>query len=278
MQRLWLGVAVLMAGTAIGRADVRAPAKKDPPRVELAVNRRWTGAFIVGGALVWAGSDRVFQDTLAPSSCRIFCESEVNPFDREVGRWLTWDDDALPQTLSDGAAYVAIPIVAFGGLTLAAFTEDARANWVDDVLIVGEATVVTGLVNRAVALSFGRTRPRTRYAPADSPLRDSRQAHESFFSGHTSAAFSVGMSAAMVASMRGYKVAPYLWGSAITFGAITGYMRLAGADHWPTDVLVGAAVATTLSIVVPRLHRRAGPRLEPLAVDTGGGVALRGSW
>lgn len=259
-------------------AATRAPARRG---ADLVVNRPLTGAFIVGGALVWAGSDRVFQDTLAPKDCRIFCESEVNPFDRELGAALTWDDDELPQILSDAAAYVAIPVVGFGGLAYAALSEGrSKGELLDDVLVVAETTVVVGLINRATALSFGRTRPRTRNAPIDDPVRDSRQAHESFFSGHTSAAFSVGVAAAQVASLRGYRIAPWLWGSAFVFGATTGYMRLAGADHYPTDVLVGATVATVVGVLWPRLHvRKAAVRVEPLALaDGGGGLRLRGAW
>ncbi len=259
-------------------AATRAPARRG---ADLAVNRPLTGAFIVGGALIWAGSDRVFQDTLAPKDCRIFCEPEVNPFDRELSEALTWDDDELPQVLSDAAAYVAIPVVGLGGLAYAALTEGrSKGDLLDDVLVVAETTVVVGLINRATALSFGRTRPRTRNAPIDDPVRDSRQAHESFFSGHTSAAFSVGVAAAQVASLRGYRIAPWLWGSAFVFGATTGYMRLAGADHYPTDVLVGATVATVVGVLWPRLHvRKAAVRVEPLALaDGGGGLRLRGAW
>lgn len=269
-----------LAATSVRVEPLAATAVAPPSRgAELVVNRPLTGAFIVAGAVVWAGSDRVFQDTLAPKDCRIFCEPEVNPFDRELGAALTWSDDELPQILSDAAAYVAIPVVGFGGLTYAALTEDKKANLVDDLLVVAETTVVVGLLNRATALTFGRTRPRTRNAPIGDPVRDSRQAHESFFSGHTSAAFSVGVAAAQVASLRGYKIAPWLWGSAFLFGATTGYMRLAGADHYPTDVLVGATVATVVGVLWPRLHvRKRGPRIEPLALSGGGGLSVRGGW
>ena len=84
---------------------------------------------------------------------------------------------------------------------------------------------------------------------------------------------------AQVASLRGYRVAPLLWGSAFFFGAVTGYMRLAGADHYPTDVIVGATVATGISMIVPRLHvRRSSTRVEPMPLPGGGGLSVRGRW
>jgi len=260
-------------------ASVTSPRPRDPPP-ELAVNRWATAGFVVVGALVWVGSDRLWQDTLAPKSCRIFCEDRVNAFDRVVGDALTWSDDRLPQTLSDVSGYVAVPLVAFGGLTLAGLLEHRRENWWDDMLLIAEATVATGLVNRATALTFGRTRPRTRKAPPDDPIRLDRQAHESFFSGHTSAAFSIGISAAMVASLRRYRIAPWLWGGAIVFGTATGYLRLAGADHYPTDVIAGALVATGIGVGLPLLHRRYrhGTRLNVAPLHDGASLTLSGQW
>jgi hypothetical protein len=147
-------------------AATRAPARRG---ADLIVNRPLTGAFIVGGALVWAGSDRVFQDTLAPKDCRIFCESEVNPFDRELGAALTWDDDELPQILSDAAAYVAIPVVGFGGLAYAALSEGrSKGELLDDVLVVAETTVVVGL-------DQPRHRAQLRPDPAAHPQRADRR-------------------------------------------------------------------------------------------------------
>ena len=247
------------------------------PKVELHVHRVGTAVFIVAGGLVWAGSDRLFQDTLAPSSCRLWCEDVVNGFDYRVGKALLWDDQDTPQLISDGAAYVAVPLIAFGGLAIANAQHGNRSQFLDDALIVGEATVVTGLLNRLTALGIGRTRPRTRTALPGSSDATSRQAHESFFSGHTSAAFSVGVAAAQVASMRGYRLAPWMWGGAIVFGTTTGLMRLAGADHHPSDVIVGAAVATVIGVTLPRLHRKrihvdAAPR------DDGAVVSLGAVW
>ncbi len=287
---LAMSVACLIGATPAGaegvttdpslQAAVLEPEPGPPaPPDRLVVNRKLTGSFILVGSFLWIASDRLWQDTLAPKECRIICESKVNPFDRILGDALLWNDTDLPQTLSDLASYVAIPAIAFGGLSLGAFHDRNGGHWVDDMLIVAEPTVVQGLINRIAALSFGRTRPRTRSAPPGSPLLDDRQAYESFFSGHSSAAFSLGMSAATVASMRHYRVAPWLYVSTIVFGGLNGYMRLAGGDHYVTDVLVGTLVATIVGISWPKLHRRtAGPHLEATPVRDGATLSLSGSW
>ena len=262
----------------IDATTVDAAPAESPAKVELQVHHRLgTAVFIVAGGLVWAGSDRLFQDTLAPSSCRLWCEPVVNGFDYRVGKALLWDDRDTPQLISDAAAYVAVPVVAFGGLALAAAQQGDRSKFLDDALIVGEVTVVTGLLNRLTALTVGRTRPRTRTALPGSSDALSRQAHESFFSGHTSAAFSVGVAAAQVASLRGYRVAPWMWASAFVFGTTTGVMRLAGADHHPSDVIVGAAVATVLGVTLPRLHRKR-IHVDAAPKDDGAVVSLGTTW
>ncbi len=267
-------------GDPLPEAAAREPAPPPAaPPDRLVVNRKLTGGFVLVGGFLWYASDRLWQDTLAPKACRIICESKVNPFDRIVGDALLWKDTNLPQTLSDVSSYVAVPVIAFGGLTLAALQAHQPGHWVDDMLIVAETTVVQGLINRVVALSFGRTRPRTRTAPPGSPLLDDRQAYESFFSGHSSAAFSMGMSAGMVASMRHYWVAPWLYGGTIVLGALNGYMRLAGGDHYPSDVIVGTLVATIVGLSWPKLHRRnSGPQIEAIPLHDGATLSLSGSW
>jgi membrane-associated phospholipid phosphatase len=257
-------------------APVSGIARRERPG--LRVHRWATSAFIVAGGVVWAASDRVLQDTISPSSCRIICEDEINGFDATIDS-LKWDDDTAPQYISDAAAYVAVPLIAFGGLGLAAYQQGNQSDFLDDALVVGEATVVTGLINRLTALSFGRTRPRTRMAPPGDPVLQSRQAYQSFFSGHTSAAFSVGIAAAQVASLRRYRIAPWLWAGAITFGTLTGYMRLAGADHYPSDVITGAGVATVIAMVIPRLHHtRRGPQVMAAPSHDGAIVSLSAGW
>lgn len=256
--------------------------KQGGPPDEIAVNRPLTFGFVGVGSFLWLGSDRLWQGTLQPKACRLICEPDgVNAFDREVGNALEWNDKSLPDTVALLSAYVGVPVVAVGGLTLASLVqEDRREYWLNDMLVVAESTVATGLFNRMVALGVARTRPRARdLPPGEVVAPDDRQAYESFFSGHTSAAFSVGISAAMVASLRHYRVAPWLWGGAIVLGSMTAYMRLASVSHYPTDVLAGAVAGTAFGIGVPLLHRvKRVPRIELAPLQDGGALSLSGAW
>ena len=283
-------LAITLACCAVPK-PVRGPAVADPAHVgeaqsprgdKLVVNRPLTIAFVATGSFFWLASDRLWHDQLAPKECRIICEPNgVNPFDRIFGHALNWKDHVLPQTISDVASYVAVPLMVVGGLTLSSLVlEHQPENWLDDMLVVAETTVATGLVNRAVALGFGRTRPRIRNLPPGEPVPPGdRQAYQSFFSGHNSEAFSLGLSAAVVASMRHYRIAPWLWGGTIVLGTLIGYMRLAGEDHYVTDVLVGSAVGIAFGIGMPRLHRvKRGPKIAVAPLRDGAALALSGSW
>lgn len=261
-----------------------APAGEEQPARgdKLVVNRPLTIAFVATGSFFWLASDRLWHDQLAPTECRLICEPNgVNPFDRIFGRMLNWKNHDTPQIISDAASYVAVPLMVVGGLTLSSVViEHQPENWLDDMLVVAETTVATGLVNRAVALGVARTRPRIRNLPPGEPVPPGdRQAYQSFFSGHDSEAFSLGISAAMVASIRHYRIAPWLWGGTIALGALIGWMRIAGEDHYVTDVLVGSAVGTAFGIIMPRLHRaKRGPKIEVAPQRDGATVGLAGSW
>ena len=105
----------------------------------------------------------------------------------------------------------------------------------------------------------------------------------SFFSGHTSFAFSLAVASGTVASMRGYRAAPAVWGVGLGAAAVTGYLRIAADRHYATDVMTGALVGSALGFAVPYLlHRRGRETREPprlqfgVAPVAGGSVASLG--
>lgn len=52
------------------------------------------------------------------------------------------------------------------------------------------------------------------------------------------------------------KYKPVVWTLAATIPAVTGYLRVRGGRHYPTDVLAGYALGATIGILVPHWHRR----------------------
>ena len=73
----------------------------------------------------------------------------------------------------------------------------------------------------------------------------------SFYSSHTSFAFSLAVSTGTVASMRRYRWAPAVWAAGLAGAAAVGYLRIAADQHYFTDVLAGAAAGSAVGFAVP---------------------------
>lgn len=125
-----------------------------------------------------------------------------------------------------------------------------------DALLITEATVIAGVLNQVAKFGFARERPFVHYLPrapnairelAASPTDDNL----SFFSGHTTIAFAIATSSATIATMRGYKLAPVIWGTGLAFGASIGYLRIAADKHYFSDVMTGAIVGSLVGVAVP---------------------------
>lgn len=105
---------------------------------------------------------------------------------------------------------------------------------------------------------FSRTRPYVYNNDPDIPLalKLEKTSRRSFYSGHTSSAFASMVFLASVferlypeSSARGW-----VWGGCLTAAATTGYLRYAAGRHYPTDILVGAAMGAFVGYLVPSLH------------------------
>jgi membrane-associated phospholipid phosphatase len=220
------------------------------------------GVTVVGGAL-YPATD-FLETRWAPTVCN-WCEpTDVDRGVRDALRWENRDD--VPRQMSHVAAFALSPIVT-GGLLLL-YTPPTWADVIDDLVPVAESWVITLWITRAIKMSVGRQRP---YAHYGLVLDD--EDNLSFPSGHTSRVFSVGMSAAWIAHVRGYRSETAIWVSTGVIGAATAYLRIAADKHYFTDVLAGAALGSAVGLTVPWLMKR-----DVEVVPTGRGIALAGAW
>ena len=101
---------------------------------------------------------------------------------------------------------------------------------------------ITGAVTYLSKLLAGRERPSSYYGTRD----EGKESFKSFFSGHTSISFCIGIRNSLLASHIGIKSgAPNLLLEKVIPSA-TGYYRIAADKHYMTDVLVGAIVGTLI--------------------------------
>jgi hypothetical protein len=237
---------VLLAVALVTAPPARADAPR-PLRGELAIDVPVTA----GTLAFWMGTE-LAKDELAPARCR-FCGT--NALDAGARDLLVVRNVEVPRRASDVLAGGLLPAAVAAHQLLAARAAGDTGAGGRDLLYVAEAVGIAGSLNQIVKYAVGRQRPFVRYgAPGAATDPDDNL---SFYSGHTSLAFSLVASAGTISTLRGYRSAPWVWGIGMTLATTVGYLRIAGDKHYLTDVLVGAAVGAGVGVAVPlALHGR----------------------
>jgi len=210
-------------------------------------------AVLGASTAAWLGLE-VAKDTLAPPACR-WCTT--NAFDDWARARLLWSDPARAARASD-VAIVAMPTAAVAYAVLAARSGPGATEGWWDAVAIGEAVALTGTLTSAVKYAVGRERPYAIHGNYEAAGQEpGAEDHLSFWSGHTSMAFSIAAATGTVASLRGRDHAAWVWAVGMTAATAVGWLRVAGDRHHLTDVLAGAAVGTAMGVAVPRfLHGR----------------------
>jgi membrane-associated phospholipid phosphatase len=276
--------ALLLIATPAARAQPAPPPPAPlaaPPApsqwlpYSLTVDATITGAAIA----VWLGTEAL-KDELAPSSCR-WCDPPG--FDSSVRDALHWRETGKADVISYVVPLAVEPAIVFGLNAYSARDQaPPRAGWVD-ALLMSEATAIAMAMNQGVKFIVGRERPFVHELPeAEKPLTSRPSDNNlSFYSGHATLAFAMATSGGTIASMRGYRLAPWVWGIGLALAAATAYLRIAADRHYLTDVTVGAVVGGLIGFAVPYLfhdpRRERRVVLAPGPVDHGGAsLAVRG--
>lgn len=197
------------------------------------------------GALIFSGATIVglsyFKAELWTGK-RCPCNpNEVNSFDRgAIG-----NNSAFARTASD--------IMVVGAVVCPVIYEYINLGWSkafwEDATVFAEAVLVNGGIVTMVKY----------LAPRPIPLAYSGQkagdadGYHSFYSGHTSTTASALAATAMMLSLRhGSKVWPWVGAGVLT--TTMGLLRVAGGNHFYSDIIVGGLVGTGIGILIPWLH------------------------
>ena len=236
----------------------------------------------LGLGLSWVLTEVAFKRPLAPAGCH-WCQ--VNEFDTAIRRNF---NPTLTGSLSGVVGYdIASNIVSLAAMPLLLFGLDALAErngsptwatqWAADLNIIAEATFAAMAVNQLVKFSVGRARPYTINESntflATAADRDDQNL--SFYSGHTTFAVSLAVSAGVVATLRGFKYAWVTWAVGLPLATATAVLRLAADKHWATDIIVGAAVGSAFAVALPLVFH--GQRNVRVGVQPGG-VSVSGTF
>lgn len=271
---------VLLALLLTAPRAVAAP----PPRLlryDLRIDLPITGALLVG-----VGVMALLASRLTPA-CR-WCDrnadgsDSLNAVDKAVRQALLAPDPRAAATAADVLGYGLAPATAIALTVLAGWRDGQRKQIWIDLMILVETAAAAELLDQIAKTAFARERPRAHVLyPAEgaSKIADDRV---SFYSGHTNFTFALAVASGTIATMRGYRLAPWIWLTGLTLAATTGYLRIAGDKHYLTDVLVGGAVGSALGFAIPYLFHR--PKralgLTPFsrAAPGGGVLGLAGRW
>lgn len=209
-------------------------------------------AGLLAGVITW----RLVRDDLEPSHCRWCDPPRVNAVDDWFRSAFQRDDTYPANFTSYVLAYGAAPLAA-GGLTALAAIADRRENGIlVDLLATAEGGLAAIGITQFVEPLVLRTRPYV-HAMSDEEERireiAKTGAFHSFPSGHVTAAFGLATASGVVASMRGYRLAPLVWATGMMISAATAYTRIAADRHYFTDTLAGAAIGVLAGGAVPWL-------------------------
>lgn len=261
LKKLALVGACVVAATTCAPPEARADDAVHELRHDLVLDASLTGAGILG-VLAF----ELFKDTLGPRQCR-WCDRHrdgddaLNAVDSLMRDTLGWHDQVPPQRISNFTAFLLEPVGSVATLGASALSDDASKHYPLDLLLVLEAATASTLVNEIVKFSVARERPFVHVLPEEEKPKQSHFSDNnlSFYSGHTSLSFAIATASGTIASLRGYRLAPMVWSTLVPIAAFTGYLRIAGARHYFTDVLSGALLGGAIGALVPLLfHGRTG--------------------
>jgi membrane-associated phospholipid phosphatase len=166
---------------------------------------------------------------------------------------------------SDWLVSLVLPAGALAASGLPALRDGSARLLLEDGIVIAQAALIAADLNALSKRSVGRARPSA--APGDASGR-------SFYSSHTSRAFTLAVATATVATMRRRKSAPWVWVGGLALASGVGYLRMASDSHWLTDVAAGAVIGSAVGFSVPwYLHgERRGRRLDVSPAP--GGLAI----
>lgn len=194
----------------------------------------------------------VYQESIDPLSSTEIERLETNDiisFDRCATSWYNPDLDKISDyTLLFGALIPA----------LVSFAQDDGQNFNEDMLIYGEILALQAGIGQWCKALSKRERPYMYNENVSEEKKQGLDARFSFFSLHTSTAFSAAVYGSYLYEKKGGENSTLFWIANLALASTTAGLRLASGEHFPTDVIVGALVGSSLAYLFAqnRMHKK----------------------
>jgi len=262
------------AGEETPDTEARADAQIFDLRTEVDV------PLLFGAMGLWAMPLLWDRDQPSPA-CDRCMPKYVNHFDR-----LAIGFHNKQAVTASNVLVTAVPALA-AAFSLADVKKWGWRGFIEDVILIAEAIAVSGMTHQFVRHIFQRPRPYMFSFDSDgNRIRDRNNAGDthSFFSGHTAVAFAASTSFAYIFTIRrpNSKLLPLVWTVGMSVSATVGFLRVAGGQHFWSDIGAGALVGIGYGILIPTMHLRKdgarGLRSFPKVTITPGYLGVSGSF
>lgn len=232
-------LAGLAAAASSGGAAAQSPVRFDARLVPSGVVLAATAAVAVAPVL--------FASHLPHATCAPCDPSGVPGIDRGTVGVIR----AFPATASNAALFAT---GAGAGLLLFSEARGEGAMARGDIAVLAQAVGAASALTNWGKVLFHRPRP-YRYTPAATAPPSSADDGLSLPSGHTSAAFAAAFAYWSIQAQRGRagERAPQV-AALVASAAATGVLRVLAREHFPTDVMAGAALGAAVGWIVPLLY------------------------
>lgn len=257
-------IATLLVLTSLVTSAANAQEVRRGPahRLDLALD---LPIVLIGGGL----ASSFFMLPEAPGvACAPDCDrSKINALDRKAAglydpQWSTVGDIATAATLVTPLLVVVL--------------DEGIGYGLNDDLVVAEAALMASALQISTSYAVSRPRPRVYSDDAPETQRSDANAARSFFSGHV--ANTVATSVATLRTFQRLRKPALGWtmlGVGLVGSSVVGVSRVASGAHFPSDVLVGAAIGAGIGLALPAVHE-SGARVVPYAGTDAAGLMLMG--
>lgn len=206
-------------------------------------NQRWLQTASELGLA--AGLELFGKDHLIPDKPRI---STPNKFDAHMRDklWLGVAKQDVARKWSDRLIYG----VSMSSLVWSpALSKESSTA----LLINGRVFAVNSLMTNLVKIGTARERPYSFYQTRRS---EGNRDYASFYSGHSSVAFSQAVTNALLLTRDYPDHETLIWSSLLGTAGLTGYLRVAGDMHYFSDVLTGAITGSLVAWFITKIELR----------------------